>query len=185
MQRSSRRLLAILAGRVAFTVGSALLYQLGMEHLEGAHRSFWRSFEWAAETLSTTGYGADTTWNHPLMVLFVVSVQFVGVFLFFLVVPIFLLPFPEQRFAHKLRRSPAYTVRHIIRAALAAHASEKISPRLPGIEAIEGLQRCELRIPPSSPFAGKTLGDASLGACGAVVVGKWTRNRLEARCAAD
>ncbi len=302
MQRSSRRLLAILAGLVAFTVGSALLYQLGMEHLEGTHRSFWRSFEWAAETLSTTGYGADTTWNHPLMVLFVVSVQFVGVFLFFLVVPIFMVPFLEERFEEKLPRtapekltdhvvvyrygpavetllgrldragvasivvetdettaravlerkqavvfvraeedaldvcrlglaralvangrdeenaalvlrarqkhfrgevlafveepahrrpmelagaSAAYTVRHIIAAALAAHASEKISPRLPGIEAIDGLQRCELRIPPSSPFAGKTLGDASLGACGAVVVGKWTRNSLEARCTAD
>ncbi len=302
MQRSSRRLLAILAGLVAFTIGAALLYQLGMSRLEGTHRSFWQSFEWAAETLSTTGYGYDSKWNHPLMVLFVVSVQFVGVFLFFLVVPIFMVPFLEERFEEKLPRTApekltdhvvvyrygpavetllgrlqragvaslvietdettaravlerkqavvfvrteedalevcrlgvaraivangrdeenaalvlrarqkhfkgevlafveepahrkpmelagataAYTPRHIIAAALAAHASEKISPRLPGIEAITGLHRCELRIPADSPFAGKTLGDAKLGACGAVVVGKWTRNRLEARCTAD
>ncbi len=302
MQRSTRRLLAVLAGLVIFTVGSALLYQLGMLRLEGEHRSFWQSIEWAAETLSTTGYGADSRWNHPLMVLFVVSVQFVGVFLFFLLVPIFMVPFLEERFEEKLpRRAPekladhvivyrfgpavetllgrlntsnvaslvvetdevtaravhergqgvvfvraeedalevarlgdaralvangrdeenaalvlraramgfrgdvlafveepahrkpmelagataAFTPRHIVAAALAAHASERISPRLPGIESIDALQRCELRIPPSSPFAGKTLRDMALGAHGAVVVGKWTRSRLEARCTAD
>ncbi len=302
MQRSTRRLLAILGGLVVFTIGSALLYKLGMLRLEGEHRSIWQSIEWAAETLSTTGYGADSKWNHPVMVLFVVGVQFVGVFLFFLVVPIFMVPFLEERFEEKLpRRAPekladhvivyrfgpavetllgrlsasgvaslvvetdevtaravhergqgvvfvraeedalevsrlgnaralvangrdeenaalvlrarqmgfrgdvlafveepahrkpmelagataAFTPRHIVAAALAAHASERISPRLPGIESIESLQRCELRIPASSPFAGRTLRDAALGTHGAVVVGKWTRSRLEARCTAD
>jgi Trk K+ transport system NAD-binding subunit len=302
MPRSSRRLLALMAGLVAFTIGSALLYQLGMARLEGQPRTFWRSIEWAAETLSTTGYGADARWDHPVMVLFVVIVQFVGVFLIFLIVPIFLVPFMEERFEEKLPRaapdkltdhvvvyrygpavetlltrlsengiatlvierdeasaravkernqavvfvrteedalevcrlasaralvangrdeenaalvlrarqmgfrgdvlafveepahrkpmelagaSAAYTPRHIVAAALAAHASERISPRLPGIDLIDGLRRCELRIPPSSPFAGKTLRDAALGSVGAVVVGKWTRNRLEARCTAD
>ena len=302
MPRSTRRLLALLAGLVAFTIGSALLYQLGMARLEGAPRSFWQSFEWAAETLSTTGYGADSKWDHPLMVLFVVAVQFAGVFLIFLIVPVFLVPFLEERFEEKLPRAPppkltdhvivyrygpavetlltrlqsagiaslvvekdeataravmerkqavvfvrseedaldvcrleearaivangrdeenaalvlrarhmgfrgevlafveepahrkpmelagasaAYTPRHIVAAALAAHASERISPRLPGIDAIDGLQRCELRIPPSSPFAGKTLRDAGLGPLGAIVVGKWTRSRLQARCTAD
>lgn len=302
MQRSTRRLLALLAGLVAFTIGSAVLYQVGMSRLEGQHRSIWQSVEWAAETLSTTGYGADSRWSHPLMVLFVVAVQFVGVFLFFLIVPIFMVPFLEERFEEKLPRTPpekltdhvivyrygpavetllgrlaasgvaslvietdettarfvyergqpvvfvraeedalevcrvesaralvanghdeenaaivlrarqmgfrgevlafveepahrkpmelagasaAYTPRHIIAAALAAHASERISPRLPGLESIEGLQRCELRIPASSPFAGKTLQEAALGRHGAVVVGKWTRSRLQARCTAD
>jgi Trk K+ transport system NAD-binding subunit len=302
MQRSTRRLLAILTGLVVFTVGAALLYQLGMARLEGQHRSFWQSVEWAAETLSTTGYGYDSKWDHPVMVLFVVAVQFVGVFLFFLVVPIFMVPFLEERFEEKLPRnapakltdhvvvyrygpavetllgrlrahgvpslvvetdetaaravyerkqpvvfvraeedalevcrlgaaralvangrdeenaalvlrarqmgfrgdvlafveepahrkpmelagaSAAYTPRHIVAAALAAHASERISPRLPGIDAIDGLQRSELRIPPSSPFAGRTLADAALGTHGAVVVGKWTRSRLQARCTAD
>src|SRR5258706_15385284 len=106
MQRSTRRLLALLAGLVAFTIGSAVLYQLGMSRLEGQHRSIWQSVEWAAETLSTTGYGADSRWNHPLMVLFVVAVQFVGVFLFFLIVPIFMVPFLEERFEEKLPRMP-------------------------------------------------------------------------------
>ncbi|HEV2720415.1 MAG TPA: NAD-binding protein, partial [Thermoanaerobaculia bacterium] len=79
----------------------------------------------------------------------------------------------------------AYTPRHIIAAALAAHASDVISPRLPGIDAIDGLRRCELRITPGNPAAGRTLGELGVGAkSGAVVVGQWSRSRLHARCVA-
>ena len=79
----------------------------------------------------------------------------------------------------------AYTPRHIIAAALAAHASDVISPRLPGLDAIHGLHRCELRIPARSGVAGKTLGEIGIGAkSGAVVVGQWSRSRLSARCTA-
>src|SRR3954452_22234635 len=301
MHRSTRRLLWLVAGLLLFLIASALLYQVGMARLEGKTRTFWDSFEWAAETLSTTGYGADSHWQHPAMVVLVVVVQFAGVFLVFLIVPIFLVPFLEEQFERRVPRiaprmanhvivyrygptvetllqrladhdvasivvetdesaaravlerglpavftrdeedaldvcrlpharalvangrdeenaalilrarqmgfrgeifafveepahrkpmelagaTAAYTPRHIVAAALAAHASERISPRLPGLESIDGLKRCELRIPASSPFAGKTLQAAALGRHGAVVVGKWTRNRLQARCTAD
>lgn len=80
----------------------------------------------------------------------------------------------------------AYTPRHIIAAALAAHASDRISPRLPGADAISGIERRELRVPASSPFAGKTLAEAEIGSrSGAIVVGRWSRSRLEASCGAD
>lgn len=299
MHRSTRRLLGLAAGLVLFLVVCALLYQFGMARLEGTRRSFWDSFEWAAETLSTTGYGADSHWRHPAMVLLVVVVQFAGVFLVFLIVPIFLVPFLEERFERRVPRvaprmadhvvvyrygptvetllqrlashgvasivvetdeavaravlergqavvfsraeedaldlcrlaearalvangrdeenaaitlrarqmgfrgeifafveepahrkpmelagaTAAYTPRHIVAAALAAHASDRISPRLPGAEALEFLQRRELRVAPTNPLAGRTLGDSALGATtGAIVVGQWTRNRLHARC---
>lgn len=302
MHRSTRRLIALAIGLVAFVIGSALLYQYGMGHLEGKARSFWDSIEWASETLSTTGYGADNRWAHPAMVLLVIAVQFVGVFLIFLVVPIFMVPFLEERFEERLPRTAgrianhvviyrfgpavetllqrlqsssipslvvetdetaaravrdqsqrvvfsrteedaldvcaladaraivangsdeenaalvlrarqlgyrgeiyafveepahrhpielagataAYTPRHIIAAALAAHASERISPRLPGIEAIPGIERRDLRVPTDSPVAGKTLGEAQIGSrSGAIVVGRWSRNRLHARCTAE
>ncbi len=299
MHRSTRRLLALAAGLVLFLVASALLYQAGMSRLEGKPRSFWDSFEWSAETLSTTGYGADSHWRHPAMVILVVVVQFAGVFLVFLIVPIFLVPFLEERFERRVPRSAAkirdhiivyrygpavetllqrlalhnvatlvvetdetaaravlerglmavfsraeedaldvcrldearalvangrdeenaaiilrarqmgfrgeifafveepahrkpmelagataaYTPRHIVAAALAAHASERISPRLPGLEALPGLLRREFRVPFGSPLAGLTLSSSNLGAAtGAIVVGQWTRNRLHARC---
>jgi Trk K+ transport system NAD-binding subunit len=299
MNRSTRRLLGLAAGLVLFLVVCALLYQVGMARLEGKHRSYWDSFEWAAETLSTTGYGADSHWQHPAMVLLVVVVQFAGVFLVFLIVPIFLVPFLEERFERKVPRvaprmndhvvvyrygptvetllqrlafhdvasivvetdeaaaravlergqavvfsraeedaldlcrlndaralvangrdeenaaitlrarqmgfrgeiyafveepahrkpmelagaTAAFTPRHIVAAALAAHASERISPRLPGGEMLEHLHRRELRVSAGSPLAGRTLGESAFGAAtGAVVVGQWMRNRLDARC---
>jgi Trk K+ transport system NAD-binding subunit len=299
MHRSTRRLLGLAAGLAIFLVICALLYQFGMARLEGAHRTFWDSFEWAAETLSTTGYGADSHWRHPAMVLLVVVVQFAGVFLVFLIVPIFLVPFLEERFERRVPRvaprltnhvvvyrygptvetllqrlashniasivvetdeataravlernqavvfsraeedaldicrlsearalvangrdeenaaitlrarqmgfrgeifafveepahrkpmelagaTAAYTPRHIVAAALAAHASDRISPRLPGIEALAHLERRELRVGATSVLAGRTLGDAALGSkAGVVVVGQWTHNRLHSRC---
>ncbi|MCX6873429.1 MAG: NAD-binding protein [Verrucomicrobia bacterium] len=102
MKRSQQRLLALLASLLVVLVVSALLYMAGMAHLEGDPRGFWQALEWAAETLSTTGYGADSSWSHPLMVCLVVLVQFLGVFLVFLIFPIYLIPFLEERFEIRL-----------------------------------------------------------------------------------
>jgi Trk K+ transport system NAD-binding subunit len=300
MQRSSRRLIGVAAALCAFTIGAAILYQIGMAALEGKHRTFWDSIEWATETLSTTGYGADAHWSHPAMVILVVAVQFVGVFLFFLVVPIFMVPFLEERFEERLPRiaddklhdhvivyrygpavetlvqrlrergvrtlvaetdeaqaravlehdidvvfsrsdeeildvcrlsqaraivangrdeenagvilrarqlgfkkdvfafvedpahrmpmelagaTSAYTPRHIVAAALAAHASDIISPRLPGLDKLTGMHRREIRVMDGSPVAGKTLAEVDLtGRSGTVVVGQWCRSRLDTEC---
>ncbi|HEX6088280.1 MAG TPA: NAD-binding protein [Thermoanaerobaculia bacterium] len=297
MQRSSRRLTLLVVGLIAFVVLSSLVYQVGMARLEGKPRTFWQAFEWASETLSTTGYGADARWSHPLMVVFVFVVQFAGVFLVFLIIPIYLIPFLEERFEEKVPReanrklndhvivcgfgptvetllqrlagervptlvvetdeetaravmeqgqavifarsdddaltaarlhtaraivtnakdqenaamilrarqsgftgdiyafveNPAhrkpmelagatavYTPRHIVAAALAAHASDALSPRLPGLEGIGGVQRREIRVPANSPLIGKLIRDAALPA---VVVGVWRRSHLVSRCA--
>ncbi|HUJ87645.1 MAG TPA: NAD-binding protein [Burkholderiales bacterium] len=102
LKRSTRRLLLLLASLPAVVVLLALLYMAGMSYLEHRPRGFWFSLEWAAETLTTTGYGADSRWSSPLMVLLVIAGQFLGVFLVFLVVPIYLLPFFEERFEGRL-----------------------------------------------------------------------------------
>ncbi len=102
MKRSQKRLLVLILSLLAVLVVAALLYMFGMNHLEGKPRGFLQSLEWASETLSTTGYGADATWKHPLMVALVVLVQFLGVFLVFLIFPIYLIPFLEERFETRL-----------------------------------------------------------------------------------
>jgi Trk K+ transport system NAD-binding subunit len=102
MRRSRRRLAVLILGLLLTVVVSAFLYMWGMAALEGKPRSFWQGLEWAAETLSTTGYGADAKWGHPAMVLLVVIVQFLGVFLVFLIFPIYLIPFLEERFETRL-----------------------------------------------------------------------------------
>jgi len=92
-----------------------LLYMLGMSLLEGEPRSLGFSLEWAAETLTTTGYGGDSQWHHPLMSLFVIITQFVGLFLVFMIFPVYVLPYFEERFESRLpRRLPDVSDRVVI-----------------------------------------------------------------------
>ena len=87
--RLHQRLLALLGLLILLLIVTTILYMWGMTYLEGKPRGFWDALEWAGESFSTTGYGRDSNWNHPLMVSYVVLVQFVGVFLVFLVFPIY------------------------------------------------------------------------------------------------
>lgn len=278
---------------VASILLSAVLYQFGMAHLEGKPRTFLQAIEWSAETLSTTGYGADSRWTHPAMVLLVVIVQFAGVFLVFLIIPVFLLPYLLERFEQRLPRdaderlsnhvvifrygpavetlvqrlaanhvpslvvetdemqaravmesgqavvfsrseedaldgarvdraralvangrdeenaalilrarqrgfrgeiyafveepahrkpmelagaTAAYTPRHIVAAALAAHASDLLSPRLPGLDEVAGLCRREIRVPAASPMCGRRMVEIPLGVA---LVGLWQQSRMQ------
>ncbi len=101
MKRSTRGLLYLAAILPAALLLLAFSYQLGMHYLEGQNRDFWTSLEWAAETLTTIGY-SDSHWHSPVMVLFVVIAQFMGVFLVFMVFPLYVLPFIEERFEARL-----------------------------------------------------------------------------------
>ncbi|KOR30602.1 hypothetical protein TI05_13690 [Achromatium sp. WMS3] len=85
MKRSTRQLIFLFSALPVAVLIFAIFYMLGMQYLEGRPRDFLASLEWAAETLTTTGYGVDAPWNHPIMVLFVVAVQFIGLFLLFLI----------------------------------------------------------------------------------------------------
>jgi Trk K+ transport system NAD-binding subunit len=114
MLRSHKRLLVLLGSLVLLLVIAALLYMAGMDYLEGKPRGFWAAFEWAGESLSTTGYGADSSWRHPLMVIYVVLVQFIGVFIVFLVVPIYLIPFLEERFETRLPKEAVKVANHVV-----------------------------------------------------------------------
>jgi Trk K+ transport system NAD-binding subunit len=115
MRRSQKRLTMLMAAIPLLVIATALIYMAGMAALEKTPRDFWQSVEWSAETLSTTGYGADSSWAHPLMVVYVVLVQFIGVFLVFLIVPIYLVPFLEERFEERLpRRAPDHIDQHVV-----------------------------------------------------------------------
>jgi len=102
MRRSTRGLLMLLALLPLMVLAFALLYMFGETYLEDRPRTFLASVEWAAETLTTTGYGADSSWRHPMMVALVVVTQFSGLFLVFLIFPIYVLPYFEERFEARL-----------------------------------------------------------------------------------
>ncbi|MBS1228113.1 MAG: TrkA family potassium uptake protein [Proteobacteria bacterium] len=103
LKRSTKRLLMLLALLPATVLVLGTVYMLGMEHLEGAPRTFLQSVQWATETLTTTGYGGDSHWNHPAVAIFVILGQFMGQFLVFLIFPIFVLPYFEEQFEVRLQ----------------------------------------------------------------------------------
>ena len=114
MLRSRKRLLGLVAALPILIVLSALLYMVGMSEFEDRPRGFWQAIEWAAETLSTTGYGGDHSWNHPVMVMFVTVLQFIGVFLVFLIFPLYLIPFLEERFEVRLPKQVPPMDDHVV-----------------------------------------------------------------------
>jgi Trk K+ transport system NAD-binding subunit len=100
--RSYRRLVTLVLALPVALLFMALLYQAGMKHLEGKPRTLGESIEWAAETVTTTGYGRDAHWEHPVMEVYVIVAEFSGLLMVFLVFPIFVLPFFEERFQGRL-----------------------------------------------------------------------------------
>lgn len=105
MRRPFNRLFLLFGFLVVTLILSATGYMLGMRHLEGQERDFWSALEWASETLTTTGYGNDSHWESPVMVVFVASVQFFGLMVTLSIVPLVLIPWFESRFESRLPQS--------------------------------------------------------------------------------
>ena len=114
MTRSHIRLLALLGVLTLLLVATAILYLAGMTYLEGKPVGFWEALQWAAGTISTTGYGGQSFWNHPVMVVYVVLVQFTGVLFLFLIIPIYLIPFFEERFETRLPKEVPSVKDHVV-----------------------------------------------------------------------
>ncbi|TPV93696.1 MAG: hypothetical protein B7733_19170 [Myxococcales bacterium FL481] len=102
MSQSWRRVLWLLSGLPFLLCGLAFIYMLLMDGLEQEPRTFVASLLWAAETITSVGYGGDSHWDHPVVAVFVVSTQFLGQCLVFVVFPMVLLPFLEERFETRL-----------------------------------------------------------------------------------
>lgn len=114
MPRSYNRFIILIGALISLLLIMSLLYMLGMYFLEEKPRNFMQALQWAAGTASTTGYGGDTSWQHPAMVVYVVFAQFIGVILLFLVFPIYLIPFLEERFETKLPKESASARNHVV-----------------------------------------------------------------------
>jgi Trk K+ transport system NAD-binding subunit len=105
MRTSRSRILALVLLAPVLLVVLAGAYVTAMAQLEGETRSMSDALQWAAETLTTTGYGRDDHWNHPVMIAFVILTQFVGVALTFVVFSLVVVPFFEERFEARLPRA--------------------------------------------------------------------------------
>ena len=114
MQRSTQRFLMILAFLPILVIAVGIVYRFGMTTFEGEPRTFYQAILFAAETITTTGYGGDHSWDHPAMVFFVITLQFFGVILVYMVVPILLIPFLEERFEARLPRQAPEADGHVV-----------------------------------------------------------------------
>lgn len=102
LHRSTWRLLGLLVSMPSAVIVFGTIFMFASEYLEGKPLGFWSSLEWASETLTTTGYGAYAPWSHPLMIIFVILTQFVGMFFLVLVFPFYVMPYIEERFELRL-----------------------------------------------------------------------------------
>lgn len=102
LQRSTWRLISLFFSMPTAVVVFGTIFMFASEYLEGKPMGFWSSLEWASETLTTTGYGAYAPWNHPVMIVFVILTQFVGMFFLVLIFPFYVMPYIEERFEVRL-----------------------------------------------------------------------------------
>jgi len=97
MDRQRRRGFAYVALFVGAVVAYTVAYKYGMALFEGKERSLLASFQIVVETFTTTGYGEDAPWQSAQMLGLMVMMQLSGVFLIFLTLPLFVVPWVERR----------------------------------------------------------------------------------------
>src|SRR5690348_2290620 len=114
MRRLHKRLLGLVGLLLVLLLITTFLYMWGMSYLEGKPCGFWDALEWAGESLSTTGYGRDSSWSHPLMDSFVLLVLFIGISLVFVVFLVYLIPFLEESFDTQLPKAMPSLKQHVI-----------------------------------------------------------------------
>lgn len=79
LSRRKRLVVRYLFGLGGLILLYTLAYNYGMRTLEGEQHSLFRSFQTVVETMTTTGYGADSPWATPIMNLYMVLMQVSGI----------------------------------------------------------------------------------------------------------
>ncbi|MFB6069734.1 MAG: TrkA family potassium uptake protein [Halanaeroarchaeum sp.] len=97
MERQRRRGVAYVALLIGVTIAFTLAYRYGMATFEGRERSLLASLQVVVETFTTTGYGEDAPWQSAHMLGLMIAMQLTGVFLIFLTLPLFVVPWVERR----------------------------------------------------------------------------------------
>ncbi|WP_101297124.1 potassium channel family protein [Halegenticoccus soli] len=96
LSRRQRLLLVYVASLTSVVLFYTVVYNVGMQTLEGRPQSIFRSFQTVTETMTTTGYGADSPWATPAMNLLVVTMQLTGVAIGFITLRVLVIPLFER-----------------------------------------------------------------------------------------
>ena len=96
LTRRQRLVLVYAAGLVSVILGFTVVYYYGIRRLEGLDRSIYQAFNVVIETMTTTGYGADSPWSTPAMNMLVALMQITGVVIGFVTLRVLVIPLFER-----------------------------------------------------------------------------------------
>lgn len=82
---------------VAVAATYTVAFKHGMAFFEGRELTYVESLQFVGQTFTTTGYGEYAPWTSNVMLITVVVMQLSGVFLIFLTLPLFVVPWMEER----------------------------------------------------------------------------------------
>lgn len=92
LSNRQRLIIGYVFGLVSVILLFTFVYNTGMRTLEGEQHSVFRSFQTVVETMTTTGYGADSPWSSPWMNLLVVTMQLSGIAIGFFTLRVLIIP---------------------------------------------------------------------------------------------
>lgn len=92
ISRRYRHIVYYLIGIAALVVLYGVVYNYGMLVFEGRNQSIYHSIQVVVETMTTTGYGADSPWESPVMNGFVIFMQISGIGIGFFTLRLIILP---------------------------------------------------------------------------------------------
>jgi voltage-gated potassium channel len=93
LSRRDRIIVYYITGLVALVAVYTVTYNFALAQLEGVNQSFFASFEFIVQTMTTTGYGQDSDlWSHPVMFLFVAGTQISGIAIGFFTLRLIIIP---------------------------------------------------------------------------------------------
>ncbi|MGQ4554888.1 NAD-binding protein [Halobellus sp. GM3] len=96
LTQRQRLLLVFVVSLASVVLFFTLVYNWGMAALENRPQSVFRSFQTVVETMTTTGFGADSPWATPVMNVLMVTIQLTGVVIGFVTLRILVIPLFER-----------------------------------------------------------------------------------------
>lgn len=100
LSRRQRLIILYVFGLLSIILFYTVVYNFGMRTLEGDRHSLFRSFQTVVETMTTTGYGADSPWTTPWMNGLVVAMQLSGIAIGFFTLRVLIIPLFKRTPVH-------------------------------------------------------------------------------------
>ncbi|MDY6764354.1 MAG: NAD-binding protein [Halobacteria archaeon] len=165
---------------VSLILAYTVVYDWGMSVYEGRPRSFINSLQIVIQTFTTTGYGEDAPWNTPQMTVLMIAMQFTGIILIFMALPVFVVPWIQDAIRTAVPDSVGEMRDHVVicgYTSLGETLVEELESRDIGYVIVEPnrgtateLYEDDLSVIHGDPGTTETLERANVGSARAVII---------------